>query len=293
MAKLGNLASRFLVAAIAAPVLITVIYLDQPAYLWGLVFLATLVALHEFFAMTLEDVTDRRASLIAGAVVAAAMYWLSPLRLAGLPGDSAPMATRLMLASLGPVIVLCLAVVPIGLYYLFRFGDMKTVAVRIAYSVAGIVYVAVLLGFVALLKRDFGPWGADLVIFVLVVVWVGDTGAYFAGRYLGKSKLYPAVSPKKTWAGAWGGLAASGVSAAGIKLALMPELPWVHAFGMALPGAALGQMGDLFESLFKRSTGIKDSGAILPGHGGILDRVDAVLFFAPYIYLYLSLVPAF
>jgi phosphatidate cytidylyltransferase len=143
-----------------------------------------------------------------------------------------------------------------------------------------------------LIKRDFGPHGADMVIFVLLVVWLGDTGAYFAGRFLGKKKLYPAVSPKKTWAGAFGGLAFSALAAAAVKLTLIESLPWLHAFGMALPGAALGQMGDLVESLVKRSTGVKDSGAILPGHGGILDRVDAVLFFAPYVYLYWMLMSA-
>lgn len=292
MAKLGNLASRFLVAAVAAPILIAIIYLDEPAYFWGLVFVATLMALYEFFAMTLPDKGDRWASMLTGGLCAAAIYWLSPMTLHDLPGDHAAAAVQASLAWVGPVLVMVLGVMPIGLYYLFRFGDMTTVAPRMAYSIAGIFYVAVLLTFLALLKRDFGPSGADLVLFVLLVVWLGDTGAYFAGRFLGKAKLYPAVSPKKTWAGAVGGLVASGMGAAGMKLGLMPELPWVHVFGLSLPGAALGQMGDLVESLFKRSTGVKDSGAILPGHGGILDRVDAVLFFAPYMYLYLMVLQA-
>lgn len=292
MAKLGNLASRVLVAAVAAPILIYIIYRDRPEYLWGLVMAATLLALYEFFAMALEDRLDRWAGVIGGALCAAGMYWLSPEALSGLAPEQAGEAGRVALAAMGPVLVLVLAVVPPGLYYLFRPGDMATVATRFAYTVTGVVYVAVLLSFVALVKRDFGPLGGDMVLFVLVVVWTGDTGAYFAGRFLGKRKLYPAVSPKKTWAGAIGGLVVSGASAAVMKVGLMPELPWVHVFGMALPGAALGLMGDLVESLFKRSTGVKDSGAILPGHGGILDRVDAVLFFAPYVYLYLMLLPA-
>jgi phosphatidate cytidylyltransferase len=126
------------------------------------------------------------------------------------------------------------------------------------------------------------------VLFVLVVMWLGDTGAYFAGRFLGKHKLYEAVSPKKTWEGAFGGLAGSLVAAIVMKLVRMDHVAWVDVILLALPGAALGQMGDLVESLFKRSTGVKDSGAIWPGHGGILDRIDAVLFFAPYVYVYIQ-----
>ena len=110
--------------------------------------------------------------------------------------------------------------------------------------------------------------------------------AYFAGRFLGKAKLYPAVSPKKTWAGAWGGLAGSIVGAAALKLISAHWLSWADVVLIAIPGGILGQLGDLAESLIKRSVGVKDSGALLPGHGGLLDRVDAVLFIAPYAYAY-------
>lgn len=294
MAKLGNLASRVLVAVVAAPILLFIIYQDPPLYTWILVFAATLVALHEFFAMTLPDAADRRASLLFGALSAAALYWLGP----GLLGHQTGHAG---LAASGPTVTLFLAAVPISLYYLFRFGDMTTAGTRLACSIMGIVYVGLLLTFVALIKRDFGPSGGDVVVFVLVVTWTGDTGAYFAGRFLGKRKLYPAVSPKKTWAGALGGLAASTASAAGLKLVLpmihgtpglMGGLTWVDVIALAVPGAILGQMGDLVESMVKRSTGVKDSGALLPGHGGILDRVDAVLLLAPYVYLYLTFRPA-
>src|SRR5690606_4499891 len=150
------------------------------------------------------------------------------------------------------------------------------------------------LTFLALIKRDFHGHGADVLVLVLLVAWLGDTGAYFAGRFFGKRKLYPAVSPKKTWAGAIGGVMGSVLAAAVVKLGLMDGvLSWTDVLLIAIPGAVLGQMGDLVESLVKRSTGVKDSGALLPGHGGILDRVDAVLFLAPYVYLYLQLGAAF
>ncbi|MEM9493470.1 MAG: phosphatidate cytidylyltransferase, partial [Myxococcota bacterium] len=261
-----------------------VIYLERPEYLWALTFVAIVLAMHEFFAMTLrEDALDRRASLVVGSLAAAGMYWLSPGYLAAWTGSA-------QLAGLGPVFVIILSVMPIALYYLFRFGDMKTVAPRLAYSVAGIVYVGLLLAFIPMLKRDFPDfYGSDWVVFVLLVAWIGDTGAYFAGRFLGKRKLYPAVSPKKTWAGAMGGIAASALAAAAVKLTMIPAMTWVDVAVLSVPGAILGQMGDLVESLIKRSTGVKDSGALLPGHGGILDRVDALIFMGPYVYVYLLL----
>jgi len=125
------------------------------------------------------------------------------------------------------------------------------------------------------------------VLLVLLVAWLADTGGYFAGRFLGNAKLYPAVSPKKTWAGAWGGLAGSVVGVAVLKLFFAEWLTWLDVFMIAIPGGIIGQMGDLAESLIKRSVGVKDSGTLLPGHGGILDRIDAVLFIAPYVYAYL------
>lgn len=281
MAKLGNLASRVLVAVVAVPIVLAIIYLERPEYTWALVFLVTLMALHEFFAMTLADSSDRTASLLAGGAAALSLYWVGPLLV-----DHTQSA---VFASVGPVLTMFMAVIPIALYYLFRVGDITTVAVRLAYSIAGIVYVGLLFTFLALIKRDFGSLGGHMLVFVLLVAWIGDTGAYFAGRFLGKRKLYPAVSPKKTWAGAIGGVATSAAGAAGLKLGLDLELAWIHVFAMAIPGAILGQMGDLVESLVKRSTGVKDSGVILPGHGGMLDRLDAVLFLGPYVYLYMML----
>ena len=283
---LGNLASRFLVAVVAAPILILVLYQSSSVPTWGLVFVASLVAMSEFFAMTLEDKVDRRASLILGGAACAAFYWLSPLAL--------PATGRW--AALGAIggndfIVLVIAVMGPMLYYLFRFGDVATVARRATASIAGIVYAGLMFTTLASIKlvAGGGTAGGHMVVFVLAVAWIGDTGAYFAGRFLGDKKLYPAVSPKKTWAGAWGGLAGSLVAGAVMKLLFLKQLGWIDVVLLAGPGAILGQMGDLAESLFKRSTGVKDSGSILPGHGGILDRIDAVLFMAPYVLVYMQI----
>jgi phosphatidate cytidylyltransferase len=187
----------------------------------------------------------------------------------------------------GNAIAAAFAVIVPGLYYLFRFRDIPSVANRLAGTITGIVYAGFLTTYLAKLKLVDPRQAGDTVVLVLIVAWLADTGGYFAGRFLGKKKLYEAVSPKKTWAGAYGGIAGSLVGVAVLKLAFATYLTWLDVALIAIPGGILGQMGDLAESLIKRSVGVKDSGALLPGHGGILDRIDAVLFIAPYVYTYL------
>ena len=269
MPRLGNLATRILVAAIAVPILLLVIYQPRHEVVWALVFAASLLATHELCAMTLDERIDRLVTVIMAGALAAGFYWL--------PARFAPTLLPFLLAFFGP-----------ALYYLFRPGDIATVAARLASSVVAIVYGGLLFTFLALIKRDFGPMGGDYIVLLLATGWLSDTGGYFAGKFLGRRKLYPAVSPNKTWAGAIGGVAAA--VAGGFALeALRPSLSGltpIDVIALAGLGSVLGQLGDLAESLIKRSRGVKDSGAILPGHGGLLDRVDAILFIAPYFYLY-------
>jgi phosphatidate cytidylyltransferase len=122
----------------------------------------------------------------------------------------------------------------------------------------------------------------------LTFSWLADTGGYFFGRFLGKTKLYEAVSPKKTRAGFVGALVGASVGATLASLWYLPALPLAHALPLGLFAGAVGQLGDLVESLLKRSTGIKDSGGIVPGHGGMLDRIDALIVVSPIVYLYSS-----
>jgi phosphatidate cytidylyltransferase len=269
---LGNLASRLLVAGLLGPFILLAMYQDRPEYFWAIIFAGSLVGMYEFFSMTIEDKTDRLVSLLFGAAAVASFYWLG----GGRDGEMLAFFT---------------AVVPVALYYVFRFGDQHSVAMRFTSSVTGIIYAGFLLTFLALIKRDFGSEGGDMVLFVLFLAWMGDTSAYFSGRFLGKRKLYPAVSPGKTWAGAIGGLVGAAGAAILAKVFLIDSLLWVDTLLRAIPGAALGQLGDLTESLLKRSNKVKDSGTILGGHGGILDRVDALIFIAPYVYLYMRFSP--
>ena len=281
---LGNLAQRFLVALVAIPILLVLLYYHRPEPTWALIFAASLIAMHELFAMLLP-VADRRAALVLGGLAVAAFYWLDdPLALAGYAGLPRVLVRA---AAAGSTIPLLLAVVAPGLYFLFRFRDIPSVASRYAATVIGIVYAGYLTTYLAKLKLIDPQHGGDTVLVVLIVAWAADTGGYFAGRFLGNAKLYEAVSPKKTWAGAWGGLAGSIAGVAVLKLVSAHYLSWLDVALIAIPGGILGQLGDLTESLIKRSAGVKDSGALLPGHGGLLDRIDAVLFIAPYVYGYL------
>ncbi len=280
---LGNLAQRFLVAVVAVPILLVVLHYHRAEPTWALIFAASLLAMREFFAMTLPA-EDRKPALALGAIACAAFYWLDPLALQAYSG--LPHALE-RVSFVGGSLAAALAVVVPALYFLFRFRDIPSVAGRISATITGIVYAGFLLTYLAKLKLVDPRHDADTVVLVLLVAWIADTGGYFAGRFLGKAKLYEAVSPKKTWAGAWGGIAGSILGVAVLKLVHAEWLTWVDVLAIAIPGGILGQLGDLAESLIKRSVGVKDSGALLPGHGGMLDRIDAVLFIAPYVYGYL------
>jgi phosphatidate cytidylyltransferase len=265
--RLGNLALRFVTVVPLIPLLILAIEWSRPEAVWAIVFVATAIALHEYFAMALDDPTDRRVGIGLGLALAALQYW----------GGAATLA-----------VVPAVAILP-AVYYLFRFRDLQTVIQRAGLTTLGLVYAGLLATYLALIKRD-APHGGSWVLLTLMTAWFGDTGAYFAGRFLGKAKLYPAISPGKTRAGAVGGLAGSFLASVLANLWFLPELGWIHGAVVTIVGGALGQTGDLVESMLKRAFGVKDSGRILPGHGGILDRIDAVLFIAPFVYGYVTLV---
>lgn len=152
---------------------------------------------------------------------------------------------------------------------------------RVALAVMGTLYPGLLLSALVRLRQlDNGAWW---IILTLTVSWLNDTCAYFAGRFFGKHKLYPRISPAKTWEGAIGGSLGSIVGALIVQHFWIPALPWWGAAIVGAGAAVLGPLGDLSESMLKRGFGAKDSGRLLPGHGGFLDRLDALIFNAPFV----------
>ncbi len=181
------------------------------------------------------------------------------------------------------------------LFFLFFIYELftKTEApfTNIAMLALGLLYIIVpfiLLSFVGIGHNGFRP---ALVFGMLILVWANDTTAYMAGSRIGKNKFFPRISPKKTWEGTISGGVGS-VIAAGLCSLVFSNLglSLVDWLGMGLVIAIFGPLGDLVESMFKRSLGIKDTGAILPGHGGFLDRFDAFIFVIPFATLYLYLI---
>ncbi len=148
----------------------------------------------------------------------------------------------------------------------------------------GLLYVPFLLSFIGLVRRFDS--GLGWVFLLLVITWFGDTGAYFAGRAFGRTKLLERVSPNKTREGVVGGMLLAIVGACLVKHLALERVSWVHAVVLGILLDAAGVLGDLFESMLKRTFDVKDSGSLLPGHGGILDRVDSLLFSAPVAWCY-------
>jgi len=151
-------------------------------------------------------------------------------------------------------------------------------------QVLAIIYIPLFLSHLVLIRNSSG--GMIWIFFILCVVFAGDTGAYYMGSYLGRHKLCPSVSPGKTVEGSVGGLALNLGVGALFKWYFLPSLPWGLSILLFLSIGIAAQMGDLFESTLKRVSNVKDSGILFPGHGGMLDRIDALIFAAPIAYLF-------
>ena len=203
----------------------------------------------------------------------------------GAPGPLGYGAGVLLLAWRQETWLLILGIALILLALAMSGDDLAKSLPRAALRLAGIVYV-------------FGCWKCAMplrelnphwLMYALLVNWVGDMGAYYVGRRWGRHKMAPRISPHKSWEGAAASVAASVLVAGWYLLRFVPGVGVAQAVALTVAANAAGQLGDLTESAMKRGAGVKDSGAILPGHGGILDRVDSTLFSLPLIYAYLKL----
>lgn len=257
-----------LTAAIALPLLILLLLKGSFFLFVGFLLLLTLLGLLEYYRMALPE---RRGMGFAASIAGA----------------------LLLLAFLCPDITIFLpaftmAVICFGLFFLFTFRDIKTAAGEVALLFMGFLYLPLMLGHLLLLRGM--PYGIQWIFLLIVIVMAGDTGAYYVGCNFGRRKLYPVVSPNKSVEGAVGGLAGSVIGAFIARATFFPCLTVFDSLATALLLGTFGQLGDLFESFLKRSFGVKDSGTIFPGHGGVLDRLDSILFAAPVAFYYASFV---
>jgi phosphatidate cytidylyltransferase len=182
--------------------------------------------------------------------------------------------------------VLCAALLPqdvgvlptlaiiVGITAIGSVGNLYPDRDNSLFAFAGIPYVALPVLALVLLRSD-GVWGVHAIMWLMLVVWATDTFAYFAGRIIGGPKLAPVLSPKKTWAGLLGGMAGAALVSAIYAAYFLPS--WAALAGVAAALAIVAQLGDIFESALKRRYDMKDSGDLIPGHGGILDRVDGLV----------------
>ncbi len=275
--------TRLLTAAVALPILIASIILPWyiPETVWIFVVIAVLAlsaGLFEFYSLTkkLELKADAAIGYLGAAALVVAFVFDAPAK-----------APDLLLMTL------CLFIGAVLATQTFRFQkDFSKMLGGIGVTILGVLYLAFLGGFLIATRVGFETipgLSTKLLLFFFIVIFASDSGAYFAGRAFGKHKLAPAISPGKTVEGLIGGLVAAGVFAALCTRVFFPELPYKFGIPLAIVMAALGVLGDLAESAMKRGSKTKDAASILPGHGGLLDRLDSLLLNAPILYYFARL----
>lgn len=270
------LRERLATAAVAIPFLVWLVFFAPPWAFPVVVLAIAVVGVAEYFHMAFPGRAGLQASGIAGGV----LVGLGMAHAAGAVASPGAIGIAFPAA--------LFAIVVMGLLgSLLDPDDPAGTVVHIGHGLLGILYAGALLPHFVWLHRI--PDGPAWVLFVLAVAMAGDTGGYFAGRFYGKRKLMPRVSPKKTVEGAIGAFAGNAVAGLAVKALLLPSIGWLEIVLVALVAGLLAQLGDLCESLLKRAFGAKDSGRLLPGHGGVLDRADSLVFPVVFVYYWLTL----
>lgn len=259
--------NRLVPGLIIAALWILLLFLAPPLLFWLVVTAGAAAALREFFRMAVKTPGT-------GVWILSMAACLLPV-LAAVAGTSAAVLTGAYLALLGLALLV--------IFFYTAFPNPLAFLLNAGFAV---FYISLCCGFIVLL-RDV-PNGSRWLLILTAITAGSDTGAYYAGRAFGKRKLCPPISPKKTINGAVGGVLAAAAAAVLLGCVLLPETSCLKLAFAAVLLAAVGIVGDLTESALKRGTGCKDSGTMLGGHGGLLDRADSLLFAAPMLHLLLS-----
>uniref|UniRef100_A0A7C4RQH0 Phosphatidate cytidylyltransferase n=1 Tax=Desulfatirhabdium butyrativorans TaxID=340467 RepID=A0A7C4RQH0_9BACT len=256
--------TRWITGLVALPILIYIISWGQGWILSSVVAAVAVLALSELFRM-LYAATHRMTRLLFTSWGYVVGVWIVLSAASG--------------SSFGAWAGVFLEVLCVGAIALNRFSEDPDVVDAVVKHVCAVIYIPLSLS--SLVWIHTAVDGVIWIYFLLAVVFAGDIGALYVGTYRGRNKLCPTISPKKTIEGALGGIASNLVVGLPIATFGIPKLTFLQAVVVVLCLGVASQIGDLFESVIKRTYGIKDSGAILPGHGGMLDRIDALLFAAP------------
>jgi phosphatidate cytidylyltransferase len=265
--------SRIITALIVLPILVASILFDWLALLFIVLAIAAMVlALYEFWLLAKRR--EMKPDAIIGFIGAAALFTAFCF-------DAPSKEPELLL------ITLCAITIATLVKACLRGAPFEKIFASVGSTLTGVLYVVFLGGFLVAVRTGFRQeLAADLLSFFFLVIMGSDTGAYYTGRAFGRHKLAPQISPGKTWEGAVGGMAASLLMAALARFWFFPELDLRVGLPLAAVMNVLGVLGDLTESALKRGAGAKDAAQILPGHGGLLDRLDSLLFNAPLIYYF-------
>jgi phosphatidate cytidylyltransferase len=280
---------RAATAAILIPLVVALVLAAPTSWIAVAVTLVVLLALFEFFA--LGDAIGHRAYRLWTSLCAVLLVFtqfLAAMDEAHSLGNGLAlqrMVGRFAVPTPTVTDVFFIFLIGVAVLTLTTRRPLVEALPAAGVSCSGLLLIALPLTF-AVRLHGTSLVGPSLLLFSLVIVWVGDTAAYFAGRAIGRYRLAPHLSPKKTWEGAIASFLGSLLVAFIARHFGKVNIEMIQLTGMAAAGNVAGQVGDLLESAYKRSAGVKDSGALLPGHGGILDRIDALILAIPVVWYY-------
>jgi phosphatidate cytidylyltransferase len=256
---------RWITGIIAVPILFAIIMYGSEGVFTAFIMIISLGAVIEYNRMVFNEgfVREKLQGLIIALLIPFAAF----------SGD-----LRIVLAVIAFSMLGTFSLSLIG-----RSGHLIDV-VSVSKLVLGFIYIPFMLSHFILLRHSND--GIVWIFFILILAFSGDIAAFYVGRSIGKRKLMPLVSPSKTAEGTMGLLIGSIVGCVLFQHFFLPGLPVFHAAALGLSGGIIGQLGDLCESVIKRASGVKDSGSLVIGHGGLLDRLDCLIFIVPYVYYY-------
>ncbi|MEX1138513.1 MAG: phosphatidate cytidylyltransferase [Bacteroidota bacterium] len=311
--RFERLPTRVIVAVVAIPLIVFAIF-EGGYVFFGLIGVISAIALHEFYAMVRPKGAEPLMGLgiAAGILVNAAfLYERFQIELYAFFAERGYQLKLFSQLQFLLVVLIVFVLIVLGIELFRRKGSPL---LNVSTTLAGVLVISLCFGLLIGLRELYGhgfpfhkfmggsllagdkelatvrAWGGWTVLSIVVAIWFCDTAAYFVGSVFGRHKLFPRVSPGKTWEGAIAGfVGAVAVMVVGREL-FLPYLTLMDGIFLGVIVGVFGQMGDLVESRFKRDAGIKDSSALIPGHGGMYDRFDSLVFIAPFVYLYIDFI---